>query len=259
MTSKQRRSIKKGWIIPVVIVIFISILLLALYFFTDLFSEKKPADNLTAHNKIENEVTEENEANESLNDANNTEVNNNKVTENNTGVENEEELEEILDIRTLSDKIIQALADRDMETVGRYADKEEGLLFSPYVYVTENAVVFEQAEISTMLDQEQTYHWGDYDGKGTPIELTPTDYFAEFLEMDVFLDPDEVLLDDLQARGNTLNNLAEVYPNARVIEYYHDGTEEYTGIDWASLLLVYNEDETGELHLIAIIRDMWTI
>lgn len=58
--------------------------------------------------------------------------------------------------------------------------------------------------------------------------------------MTAFMQADDGLIDDLKDRGNTLNNLKEVLPKAAIIEYYHEGSEEYTGIDWSSLVLVYD-------------------
>lgn len=171
----------------------------------------------------------------------------------------EKEKSEKQDIIEVSDEVIQALDDQDMERVATHVHPKKGLLFSPYVYVTEDAIIFEQQEVSTLLEQDEVFTWGRYDGKGTEINLTPDDYFAEFLNVFPFLEPDDVLVDDLQDRGNTLNNIAEVFPNAEVVEYHYEGSEENAGIDWESLILVYEKDTEGTLKLIAIVRDMWTV
>lgn len=92
-----------------------------------------------------------------------------------------------------------------------------------------------------------------------PIELTPAEYFETFVDGKQFIDPDEVLINDLKQRGNVEKNIAEVFPDAQVIEYYDAGTEEFTGIDWSGLILVYERDSAGKLMLVAIIHDMWTI
>lgn len=176
--------------------------------------------------------------------------------------ENEENVDEIdveLTIEELSDTLIKALDNRDMELVATYVHPEKGLLFSPYVYVTDAAVVLNKNEVDQMMDRDQIKQWGIYDGKGSPIELAPSEYFDEFLDMTPFLEPDDILINDLQERGNTLNNVQEVFPDAQIIEYYNGGSEEYAGIDWSSVLLVYETNANESLQLIAIIRDMWTI
>lgn len=172
---------------------------------------------------------------------------------------NDTDAEEEADVQEVSDKIITALDERDMDTVAEYVDPEKGLTFSPYVYVTDDAVRFDKEDVPSMLDSDEAFVWGDYDGKGDPIELTPADYFDEFIDMEPYLEPDDVLVDDPQDRGNTKNNIKDVFPNTTVIEYYNDGSDEYGGIDWQSVDLVYDENDTGELQLVAIVRDMWTI
>lgn len=163
------------------------------------------------------------------------------------------------DMEDLSDEIIEALDERDMEAVATYVHDEAGLIFSPYVYVEEDAVLFAAEDVASMLDSSEPLVWGNYDGEGSPIELTPEEFFEEFLDMTPFLEANDVLVDDLQDRGNTTNNIAEAFPDARVVEYYNDGSEEYAGIDWESVNLVYEENEVGQPQLVALIRDMWTI
>lgn len=237
------------------IIAFFIVILLGLYFFTDIFTANKVNNNLSNNENVTEDQPE-----------NNTEPNN-ELT-NNEAVENEDETQDNenlteendkLDIQTLSNNIIKALDERDMETISTYVHPEKGLLFSPYIYVTEDAVVFDKSEVSGMLESEEKFNWGDYDGKGTPIELTPAEYFDKFLDMAPFLNQDEILIDNLQDRGNTKNNVKETFTDAQIIEYYNEGSEEYGGIDWNSILLIYEEDEAGQLQLIAIIRDMWTI
>lgn len=170
----------------------------------------------------------------------------------------DEEEEQPLELREISNKIIKALDSRDMETLANFVDPEEGLLISPYVYVTGEAVVIEKNDIASLLDSNTKYIWGNYDGRGTPIELTPKEYFAEFLDI-TYQDPDVVIENVLQHHGNTKNNIKEIFPEAEIIEYYDDGSEKYSGIDWSSIYLVYKKDDKEHLQLIGIIRDIWTI
>lgn len=275
--SSDKRSNKVGVIFSSILAIVI-IIILGLYFFTDSFGSKEDNDNSSNNSNVaENEVVQNsNKNNEESEEANNNEekndealeengnqVNNNETSENETidesvaeNNESTDEDNEQLEIEPLSDKIITALDEKDMETVARYVSPEKGLLLSPYVYVIEEAVVFDKSDVRSMLEVDEKYKWGNYDGKGTPIELTSSEYFDEFLDMTTFINEDEILIDDLQARGNTKNNIEETFPDPRVIEYYNEGTEEFTGIDWSSLLLVYDEDDSGELYLVAIVRDM---
>jgi len=59
--------------------------------------------------------------------------------------------------------------------------------------------------------------------------------------------------------GNTINNIAEVYPQAITIEYHFEGFDpQFVGLDWRSLLLVLVEKE-GAWCLVAVVHDEWTI
>ncbi|MUV36683.1 hypothetical protein JNUCC1_00487 [Lentibacillus sp. JNUCC-1] len=171
-----------------------------------------------------------------------------------------ESLEESFDIREASDEILQAIKQRDMKSIAEMAHPDKGVLFSPYVYVEENAVNVSKDELSDLMQEPDQRLWGHYDGSGKPIELTPKAYFDEFLDVSKYLnDPDEVLIDDPQHRGNTVNNVKETFPDSKIIEYYDGGSEEYAGIDWSSIILVYEKDDSGKWKLVAVVRDMWTI
>lgn len=230
------------------------IICIALFMLAACSDKDDTEDNDSNENNETEEVDseEENKA-ESSEDA--TEDATEEATEDATDESDEEEF----DIEELSERMVEALDDRDMEFVAKYVHPEKGLLFSPYVYVMDEAVVLNENEVASMMDSDEIYEWGTYDGKGSPIDLTPTAYMDDFMDMTPFLDPDELLIDDLKERGNTLNNVNEVFPDAQVIEYYNDGSEEYAGIDWSSILFVYETDEAGSLQLVALIRDMWTI
>lgn len=142
-----------------------------------------------------------------------------------------------------------------MEEVSPYVHREKGVVMSPYVSIPEDPAVFEQTEIPALLEKEETIVWGIYDGKGTPIELTPADFF----DMTLYLSADEVWINEEKDRGNTENNLKELFPNNTVIAYYNSGSDEYTSIDWSSILFVYEQDEQGLYYLVAIVRDVWTV
>lgn len=212
-------------------------------------NENTPDD----HTVVNNGDSESNDEDLSENDED-------EVDENTDNSEdNDHSSSELLTPEEISNELVEAIKNEDMATVGSFVHSEKGLLFSPYVYVDDEAVIIEQADIENLLDADEVLTWGVYDGKGTPIELTPADYFEEFLDMTPYEEPDEILINDLQNRGNTVNNVGEKFPNATIIEYYDDGSEEYGGIDWSSVLFVYEEDADGVNHLIAIIRDMWTV
>src|SRR5699024_4267907 len=134
--------------------------------------------------------------------------------------EDPEDEEVSLSIEELSELLLAALHDQDLETVAAHVDPDKGLRITPYVYIEDHVHVFAKEELENLLEDDTVYTWGTYDGKGTPIELTGADYFEDFMDMEPFLDADDILVNDPQDRGNTINNIKEVYPDAESIEYY---------------------------------------
>ena len=62
----------------------------------------------------------------------------------------------------------------------------------------------------------------------------------------------------LNNNGNSINNLKDIYQNSEVVEFYHKGSDEYAGMDWRVLRLVFDEYQ-GKRYLVAIISDQWTV
>ena len=168
-------------------------------------------------------------------------------------------LEEQVSIEQKAREIIRGLHARQMEYVSNYVQAEKSLLFSPYVHVEGDAVTFEQDDVATLLEDDTTYLWGNYDGSGDQIELTPSGYFEEFLNVEPFLNPDEVLVDAYKQRGNTTNNIEEIFPEATIAEFYSSGSEENEGMDWSSINLVFEQNENGIWKLVALVTGQWTI
>ena len=163
-------------------------------------------------------------------------------------------------------EIIMALKNRNLETLSRLVHPDKGVRFSPYTYVRvapgspEGAdLVFSSAHIANFFADQTVYNWGHFDGSGEPIDLTFEAYFARFIYDADFARPHAVGYDEVIGRGNTINNIAEVYPNAATIEYHFEGFgPTFAGFDWRSLRLVLEEKE-GAWYLVGIVHDEWTI
>ncbi|MBP1930915.1 hypothetical protein [Ammoniphilus resinae] len=155
--------------------------------------------------------------------------------------------------------ILDLIATEDMEGLAGYVHSEKGVLFFPYVSVDEIDLVFQQGQIGDFLKDGQVYTWGVYDGQGTPIELTPREYYQKFIYDRDFVRADQILINQFVQRGNMINNIKEIFPKATIAEFYIEGSQKYDGMDWASLNLVLEQNEQGKWKLVAIIHDQWTI
>lgn len=109
-----------------------------------------------------------------------------------------------------------------------------------------------------LFGNPKVLNWGSYDGSGDPINLTTADYLGGFVLDRDFKNAPAVSVDSVMGQGNTLLNAKEVYPEARVVEYYFPGTEKPGYMDWKTLRLIFEED-AGGLWLVCIAHDEWTI
>lgn len=157
-------------------------------------------------------------------------------------------------------EVVAALKARDMATVARYAHPTLGVRFSPYATVEPKTdQVWKAEELAGWFADSKTRNWGTEDATGFPIELTPTRYFERFVFPKDFTTGAKVSVNDDQARGNSINNAAQVYPDGVRIEFYLPPTRTPDGpnIDWRALRLVF-VGMTGEPKLVAVIHDQWT-
>lgn len=156
--------------------------------------------------------------------------------------------------------VLELLKEKDMEGLSNYVHPDKGLRFSPYGYIdVENHLVFSAEEVAGLADDDSGYTWGAYDGSGEPIKLTFDEYYDQFIFDEDFTNPQLIGNNVRVGQGNTVNNIGEVYPEARFIElHFQEIDPKYEGMDWRSLRLVFEELD-GQWYLVAIIHDQWTI
>jgi hypothetical protein len=160
---------------------------------------------------------------------------------------------------------ILALRDRDMQALAALVHPAAGVRFSPYGYVRAGVgalegqdLVFDAAEVAGLWPDPTVYTWGSAAGTGEPIELTFADYYDKYVYDVDFAQPDAIGFGLIIGQGNTINNLAEVYPDGFVVEYHFEGFDpQYAGFDWRSLRLVW-QASAGTWYLTGIVHDEWT-
>ncbi|NLA87952.1 MAG: hypothetical protein GX847_11880 [Clostridiales bacterium] len=66
-------------------------------------------------------------------------------------------------------------------------------------------------------------------------------------------------MDKVIRSGNSLENIKEVFPNVRFVDFHLAGTDQESGgLDWSSLRLGFEEFK-GELRLTVILHSEWTV
>ena len=202
-----------------------------------------------------------------VNNANERDKNDDDTTEN--LIENEYELNEegIIEpnnaqkvIEQISSKLIDAISDKDMETISKFVHPTKGLRFTPYTSVSlKDDIVFNKVEVEEFFNNKNVYLWGYYDGIGDEILLTPGEYYEEFIYTKDFKNIEDVGYNEVLSGGNAVENQFEVYENPIIVEYYFPGLFPEDGaMDWESLRLVF-EQYGNEWKLVGIIHNQWTI
>ena len=157
-------------------------------------------------------------------------------------------------------QVAWSIKQRDFALLSTVVHPQKGVRFSPYSYVhmTERDLVFSANQVAGFSSDATTYLWGSYDGSGAPINLTPQDYFNEFVYDVDFAQPEQLGLNQVLGKGNTINNITEAYPQAVFLEFYFSGFDvQYGGMDWRSLRLVFEKIE-DVWYLVGIVHDEWT-
>jgi hypothetical protein len=156
---------------------------------------------------------------------------------------------------------VMALIDaQDFTTLQTWVHPDEGVRFSPYAYVnTPTDLVFGSLSFPTLLNDPTVLTWGSFDGSGDPIQFNFMDYYNRFIYDQDFLNPEIIGINSIVGFGNTLVNINDVYPNGEFVEFHFSGFDpQYEGMDWRSLILVFEEVGT-EWKLIGIVHNEWTI
>ena len=156
--------------------------------------------------------------------------------------------------------VLDALANEDMTDLSSLVHPTLGVRFTPYGYINLTTdLVFTSSAIPTLLADTTLYNWGAYDGSGDPITLTTSGYFDDFVYDEDYLNPHIVGVNYIIGTGNSLINIATVYPTASFVEFHFTGFDpQYGGLDWSSLILAF-ENVAGDWKLIGIIHNQWTI
>lgn len=156
-------------------------------------------------------------------------------------------------------EILKLMAADDYGCLSQLVHPDYGVVFSPSATINLSTDRrFTAAQIAGFAADTQAYIWGVYDGSGDPIKLTPAQYFDAFVTDADYLSATKISANETVMKGNALENLEEVFPNAEYVDFYIGATEGSDGLDWHSLRLVF--EQYGEkLMLSAVVHSGYTI
>lgn len=182
-----------------------------------------------------------------------TEQNKSSDTSNDSMTTNQSLTEQALGIQS-------ALANKDYASIISDIHPTRGVRFSMYAYVRpQSDKVFSRAQFTQYLQQSNIrFTWGEKDGTGELLVTPLPKYLETWVNAKQFDNQPTISVNDSKAIGNSINNLNQVYQDADFVEFYHGGSEQYSGMDWRAIRLVFDEYQ-GQRYLVAIISDQWTI
>lgn len=161
-------------------------------------------------------------------------------------------------LKQLNEEIIQALRDKDYKKFADFIHPEKGVRFSMYAFVNpKEDKNFTKSNFIKYQPTKTLFTWGTLDGSGDLYKATINNYLAKWVYSKDFA-TGQVGFNEFLGKGNSLNNLKEMYPNADFTENYIKGSEANAGMDWKSLRFVF-EEFNGKYYLIAVVNDQWTI
>ncbi len=164
-------------------------------------------------------------------------------------------------VLALSRQVLIAFSQHNPRYLLNFLHPEYGIRFSPYGYVdTLNDVVMDKATLLKYTGENPpAISWGSYDGSGEKIIMSFPAYINRFVYDVDFLHAPQIKLNGFIGKGNSMNNLENIYPGAEFVEYHFPGFDKkYEGMDWRSLRLVFKK-MGKRYYLLGIIHDQWTI
>ena len=157
--------------------------------------------------------------------------------------------------------VLGHLANEDGAALANHAHPTKGVRFSPYFNVNVNTdIVFYPGNTigANMFTNTTVYVWGEFDGTGESIGGEYAYYHSRFVYDEDYLNPELIGINQIVGTGNINNNIEDVYPNESYVEFHFTGFDpQYMGMDWRSLVLVFEEDN-GTYYLVGIVHGEWT-
>lgn len=157
-------------------------------------------------------------------------------------------------------RVLKALKDRDYGALSLLAHPDLGITFTPYSTVDPDRDIVLTAELLAQAGKDTTrYTWGVSHGSGDPIYLTVSEYIDTYVFNADYTQAPLLGVDRVISSGNSLENVADAYPDCRFVEYYFPGLSPANeGLDWCALKLVF-QDCDGAYRLVGVIHSQWTI
>ncbi len=154
--------------------------------------------------------------------------------------------------------VVQALQSRDYNALAGYVHRERGLTITPYSTVREEDLTFKRSQVKNFSGDDNLYVWGVVPETNELIHMTPMDFFNTYLwDMD-YTQASKIAVDKVNISGNALENVTQVYPDCRFVEFTFPSVDaSMEGLDWRSLKVVLTPAD-DQWQLVGLIHGQWT-
>ena len=163
------------------------------------------------------------------------------------------------DLASTSLEVLELIKDKDFEELANHIHPDKGVRFSPYFFVDPaNHQVLTSQEVEDLSQNTALINWGTFDGTGDTINLDFSGYYDRFIFDHDYTSAHLIGNNTPVGVGNIMDNVSIEYPDGEFVEYHFTGfDQQYEGMDWRSLRLVF-EESNGTLYLVAIVHGEWT-
>jgi len=163
------------------------------------------------------------------------------------------------EITMLAYTVLDYIREDDFTSLSRVVHPVNGVVLSPYATINLSTNQrFSPSEIAVINNDDHVYMWGVYNGSGEPITLTPPEYFKKFVPAADHINAPVIGINRIVRTGNALENMIDVFPYVKFVDFHIPGAESVDEPGWSSLRLGFEEYE-GTLRLTVILFNTWTV
>ena len=161
---------------------------------------------------------------------------------------------------TAADDVQGLLGARDYKNLAGFIDPARGLAISLDAFVGDDDQVLTPDQIANAANDGTVLLWGYTEGEGSPIRATIAQHLHD-VAGDPAITSTDVIGFDVRVRSSiNIDNIAERFPEAHVVEYTFEGTSLWGEFDWHSVRFVFDTETlapTGRPALLAIVQDTY--
>lgn len=166
--------------------------------------------------------------------------------------------ENVEDVKTFAKGVVELISEKKWKEFSKIIHPKEGVKFSPYTYVTEEAVTLKAEQFLDLTKNKKKASWGFYEGSGDPIQLNFNEYYQEFLYKLPYAQAKPGKPNEEQTTiGSTVNNIPKAFSGEGVltVQFFIQKDKEEL-FNSGGLTIVLKKDQE-KLYVIGLVNCYW--